>query len=109
MVVCPQGGVGRSPGSPDQCADLGRRCMDAGEGARPLPRHQFVAMPVFAATVEGVRAGGGPGSNTEPITSARVAALDGLRALAVVAVLLYHAGVARVRGGVLGVDGFLLL
>jgi peptidoglycan/LPS O-acetylase OafA/YrhL len=38
-----------------------------------------------------------------------VGALDGVRALAVVAVVLYHGGVAAVRGGFLGVDVFFVL
>src|SRR2546430_17098783 len=36
-------------------------------------------------------------------------ALDGLRAAAVVAVLLYHGDVAWARGGFLGVDAFFVL
>ena len=32
--------------------------------------------------------------------------IDGLRALAVAAVVLFHAGVARVGGGYVGVDVF---
>ena len=42
-------------------------------------------------------------------TLGHVGALDGIRALAVVGVLLYHAGVQRVRGGFLGVDVFFVL
>ncbi|HEY0485900.1 MAG TPA: acyltransferase, partial [Mycobacteriales bacterium] len=38
-----------------------------------------------------------------------VPALDGVRALAVVAVLLFHGGVAAARGGFLGVDAFFVL
>ena len=36
-------------------------------------------------------------------------ALDGLRALAVTAVLAYHAGLTWARGGFLGVDAFFVL
>src|SRR5262249_21745491 len=38
-----------------------------------------------------------------------IRALDGLRALAVVAVLLYHGGVKWMRGGFLGVDVFFVI
>src|SRR3954471_9959919 len=39
----------------------------------------------------------------------RLAALDGVRALAVVMVLLFHGGVGWLRGGFLGVDVFFVL
>ena len=41
--------------------------------------------------------------------SSRIAGLDGLRALAVIGVLLYHAGVAWIPGGLLGVDVFFVI
>src|SRR5689334_13985595 len=46
---------------------------------------------------------------TRPRTLPYVAALDGLRALAVAAVLLYHGGVPAAPGGFLGVDVFFVL
>jgi peptidoglycan/LPS O-acetylase OafA/YrhL len=42
-------------------------------------------------------------------TDGHVAALDGIRAVAVIAVLLFHAGVAWAGGGMLGVDMFFAL
>ena len=52
--------------------------------------------------------------SAEPATDhtpkhARVAALDGLRALAIIAVLFYHADFSWARGGFLGVDVFFVL
>jgi peptidoglycan/LPS O-acetylase OafA/YrhL len=47
--------------------------------------------------------------DTRPRSLPYVAALDGLRAVAVAAVLLYHGGVHGVPGGFLGVDVFFVL
>ncbi|MGO8871039.1 MAG: acyltransferase family protein [Acidimicrobiales bacterium] len=57
-----------------------------------------------------------PTRSDEPVLSdpqagrlGRFAALDGIRAFAVMAVLLYHAGISWVGGGLLGVDVFFVL
>jgi peptidoglycan/LPS O-acetylase OafA/YrhL len=46
---------------------------------------------------------------TTPTTFRYVPALDGVRALAVLAVLAYHGGVPGASGGFLGVDVFFVL
>ena len=48
------------------------------------------------------------GTAGEPIFAYRPA-LDGVRALAVIAVLLFHGGVSQLAGGFLGVDAFFVL
>lgn len=53
--------------------------------------------------------GGGPGLGAVPSTGRRVGPLDGLRAVAVIGVLAYHAGIGWFGGGLLGVDVFFVV
>jgi peptidoglycan/LPS O-acetylase OafA/YrhL len=48
-------------------------------------------------------------STETPSASNRVAALDGVRGIAIAAVMLYHGGVSWMAGGFLGVDVFFVL
>ena len=52
---------------------------------------------------------GDPSGSPRRARRRRLASLDGIRAFAVMAVLLYHGGVAGVDGGLLGVDVFFVL
>lgn len=61
---------------------------------------QVAARPVARAT---------PAAPTRPAPLPHLRGLDGVRAVAVVAVLLYHLGVPWARGGFLGVDVFFVL
>src|SRR3954453_13464444 len=78
-------------------------------------------MAVSTQTLEGDQRTGGipasretapkvaPDAETEHHRLGHVPGLDGLRGLAVIAVLLFHGGVAWARGGFLGVDVFFVL
>jgi peptidoglycan/LPS O-acetylase OafA/YrhL len=63
-----------------------------------------VAVLTGERTRETVTSGGPPGDRPSHIRG-----LDGLRALAVIAVLLFHGGVGSVPGGFLGVDMFFVI
>jgi peptidoglycan/LPS O-acetylase OafA/YrhL len=56
-----------------------------------------------------VAAVAGVPDHTRSVTDRRVPALDGIRAVAVIAVLFFHAGVSWFGGGMLGVDMFFAL
>src|SRR5580704_7732872 len=64
-----------------------------------------VALPDLVDAGAGADGTGSPGRGGRR----RLAPLDGIRAFAVMAVLLYHGGVAGVDGGLLGVDVFFVL
>src|SRR5882757_8927399 len=66
------------------------------------------AAPSGTATAARASAQPVPQSETGPGEKVYRPGLDGLRALAVVGVLLYHAGVHWMPGGLLGVDLFLV-
>jgi peptidoglycan/LPS O-acetylase OafA/YrhL len=51
----------------------------------------------------------GPAEPSRPRRLRHIPALDGLRAAAVLAVMLYHGGVSWMEGGYLGVDAFFVL
>ena len=48
-------------------------------------------------------------ANRSPNTSSYIPPIDGLRAIAVAAVLLFHLGVKWIPGGFLGVDLFFVI
>ncbi len=77
-----------------------------------LSTRRSARIPASACTVHAVsgtrRRNAGSRSRARP-TLARIPALDGIRAIAVVAVLLFHAGVSWIPGGTLGVDVFFVL
>src|ERR687894_1117737 len=73
------------------------RPPDATRGGRASVRH----------TVRGAAGRGRPPAGTGSLPY--LPGLDGLRALAVIAVLLYHAGISWIPGGFLGVEVFFVL
>ncbi len=92
--------------------------MAGGEGGateRSRPPVSEVG-PVIAAAPGTEAVPVAPGTEAVPVAEVaapspevRLPFLDGIRAFAVVAVLLYHAGVSGVNGGLLGVDVFFVL
>ena len=91
-------------------AGPGRARVDAGAAAgqgRPPARGEHVA--TVTVPMSDVEAGEAAPAAPTRRSMAYVPALDGLRAIAVVGVMLFHGGVSWVPGGFLGVDVFFVI
>ena len=79
-----------------------RRCCDPVWFARRSAQRALVLSRRVRSPHAGFR-------RARPATLTRIPALDGMRAIAVIAVLLFHAGLSWIPGGTLGVDVFFVL
>src|SRR4051812_3702463 len=71
---------------------------------RPSPRHDDITTEAPAEPPRSRKVAPRP-----PLTLGYLPSLDGLRAVAVMAVLIYHGGISWLPGGVLGVEVFFVI
>ena len=89
--------------------DTGPDCADCA-AAKKLPQVEAsIGRLARTCSVEAVSGAGLPGEAPTRGRLPRIPALDGIRAVAVIAVLLFHAGVSWMPGGSFGVDVFFVL
>src|SRR3954452_5266963 len=82
---------------------------DIGVMTGPLLMDGSLGGPSTRVAVDDFRLGFGRIGQSAPMPGRRLAPLDGMRGVAVAAVLLFHADVSWARGGFLGVDVFFVL
>jgi len=109
-VTPPRGIPAVRPAHPDRSGPIDR--------TRPVPRRDPIDRtgPVDRSGPVGGRGWGGPPGGGTPTWGTRrgptvpyIPALDGLRALAVIAVIVYHANPSWLGGGFLGVEVFFVI